>query len=130
MYTRGSLEEHLSDAPQNRDLRRPANVRPRRFPAMASKWGTFVPGIYGNHPLMGKELANLPSFIGIAPYLDGERLDLEHGEILQHRRALDLHSAVLSRQIRWRTAAATGRRSSSSASPAPHGLTCTSSARP
>ncbi|MBK8020631.1 MAG: glycoside hydrolase family 65 protein [Chloroflexi bacterium] len=104
LHTRGSLEEHLSDAPQNVTyLRRPANVTSEAFPTMASKWGTFVPGIYGNHPLMGKELANLPLFIGIAPYLDGERLDLEHGNILQHRRALDLHSAVLSRQIRWRT---------------------------
>ncbi|MBL8131725.1 MAG: glycoside hydrolase family 65 protein [Anaerolineae bacterium] len=104
LHTRGSLEEHLSGAPQNVTyLRRPANVTAEQFPQMKSKWGTFVPGIYGNHPLMGKEMANLPSFLGIAPFIDGERLELETSAIIIHRRALDLRTAVLSRIVRWRT---------------------------
>lgn len=104
LHTRGSLEEHLSDAPQNVTyLRRPTNVTAEQFPQMKSKWGTFVPGIYGNHPLMGKEMANLPSFLGIAPCIDGEYLDLETCVIISHRRALDLRTAVLSRAVRWHT---------------------------
>lgn len=104
LHTRGSLEEHFPDAPQNLSyLRRPTNVTAEKFPEMKSKWCTFVPGVYGSHPLMGKEMANLPAFLEIVPFIDGERLDLERCEILSHHRALDLHTTVLARRIVWRT---------------------------
>ncbi len=105
LHVRGSLEEHLSDAPQNLTyLRRPTNVTAEQFPALKAKWGTFVPGVYGEHPLMGKEMANLPAFLEIVPYIDGERLDLSHCAIISHRRALNLRTAILTRTLRWRTA--------------------------
>jgi trehalose/maltose hydrolase-like predicted phosphorylase len=74
-----------------------------KFPEMTSKWGTFVLGVFGQHPLMGKEMANLPSFLEIVPFIDGERLDMKRGDIRLHRRSLNLHTAVLSRQIVWHT---------------------------
>jgi len=104
LHVRGSLEEHLSDAAQDVTyLRRPANVTSEQFPTMKAKWGTFVPGIYGQHPLMGKELANLPWFMQIVPVVDGERLDMEISAISRHRRALNLRNAVLTRTFHWRT---------------------------
>ena len=104
LHVRGALEEHLTDAPQDVTyLRRPANVTSEQFPEMKSKWGTFIPGIYGNHPLMGKELANLPHFLGITPFVDGEKLDMERSRVEAYRRALDFHTATLTRALRWLT---------------------------
>lgn len=104
LHVRGSLEEHLSNAPQNLTyLRRPANVTAEQFPSLKAKWGTFIPGVYGEHPLMGKEMANLPAFLEIAPAIDGERLDVSRSTILSQRRALNLQTAVLARTLRWRT---------------------------
>ena len=108
LHVRGSLEEHLSDAPQNQSyMRRPANVTAEQFPDMRSKWGTFVPGIYGNHPLMGKEMANLPCFLQIVPSVDGERLDIRQSALLHHQRALNLKTALLSRSLTWHTQSGT-----------------------
>jgi kojibiose phosphorylase len=106
LHVRGSLEEHLHDAPQHVTyLRKPANVTAERFPDMKVKWGTFVPGIYGQHPLMGKEMANLPSFISLVPSVAGEKLDMETSRISGYERRLDLRTATLTRRLRWHTAA-------------------------
>lgn len=106
LHVRGSLEEHLHDAPQNVTyLRKPANVTAERFPDMKVKWGTFVPGIYGQHPLMGKEMANLPSFISLVPSVAGEKLDMETSRISGYERRLDLRTATLTRRLCWHTAA-------------------------
>lgn len=102
LHVRGSLEEHLHDAPQDVTyLRRPANVSAEAFPEMKVKWGTFVPGIYGLHPLLGREMANLPSFLSLTPHVDGEKLDLERSRVERYRRVLDLRSATLRRELRW-----------------------------
>ncbi len=106
LHVRGSLEEHLHDAPQDVTyLRKPANVTAERFPDMKVKWGTFVPGIYGRHPLMGKEMANLPSFLSLAPSVAGEKLDMEASRISGYERTLHLREATLTRQLRWHTRA-------------------------
>ncbi len=104
LHIRGSFEEGLADAPQNQTyLRRPANVTAEQFPQMRVKWGTFVPGIYGNHPLMGKELANLPYFLDLTPSIDGEQLDIERSQIEEYRRTLSFYDAMLTRTFRWVT---------------------------
>ena len=106
MHVRGSLEEHLSDAPQNRRyMRRPADVTSETFPDRKAKWGTYVPGIYGPHPSLNTELINLPWFLGLAPEVEGERLDMQRSHTESYRRSLDLRRAVLRRDLRWRTAA-------------------------
>ncbi len=104
LHVRGSLEEHLSDCPQNIDrLRKPTNVTAERFPETKSKWGTYVPGIYGPHPLLNWELINLPWFLGIALYVDGEKLDMELGCIRDYKRELCLRTATLTRGLTWCT---------------------------
>ena len=104
LHVRGSFEEGLVSAPQNVTyLRRPTNVTAEKFPEMKSKWGTFVPGIYGVHPLMGKELANLPYFLDLTPTVDGERLDMECCRVEDYQRALSFQTATLTRAFRWLT---------------------------
>lgn len=104
LHVRGSLEEHLSDAPQNVSYTRmPANVTSEKFRDTKSKWGTYVPGIFGKHPLLNNEMINLPYFLGMTPIVDGERLDVEKCQIEDYRRELWLDTATLIRTLRWRT---------------------------
>lgn len=106
MHVRGSLEEHLADAPQNLSyMRRPANVTSETFPYMPVKWGVFAPGIYGLHPLMGKELANLPSFLSLVPAINGEKLDMQRSRTDSYRRVLHFKTATLTRSLNWQTKA-------------------------
>jgi trehalose/maltose hydrolase-like predicted phosphorylase len=104
LHVRGSLEEHLSDAPQNLEYTRlPTNVTSERFPESKAKWGTYVPGVFGKHPLLNAEMINLPWFLGLTPTVDGEQLDIEKCQIEEYRRQLRLDTATLSRRLRWRT---------------------------
>ena len=106
LHVRGSFEEHLHDAPQDVIyLRKPANVTAERFPDMKVKWGTFVPGIYGVHPLMGKEMANLPYFLSLMPSVASEKLDVEASHISNYERVLHLRDGTLTRNLRWQTLA-------------------------
>ena len=106
LHVRGSLEEHLDGAPQNAfPLRMPESVTSEKFVNIKAKWGTYVPGVFGNHPLLNREMINLPFFLGLAPYVDGERLDMERSTIEAYRRELHLRSATLRRSLRWRTRA-------------------------
>ena len=76
LHVRGSLEEHLLDDPQNLAYTRmPASVTAEKLPAGKLKWGTYVPGVFGKHPLLNNEMINLPFFIGMAPRVAGEKLD-------------------------------------------------------
>src|SRR5690606_5870082 len=96
LHIRGSLEEHLSGSPQNETYwRLPGNVTSETFRAGLSEWGMFVPGLYGRHPLLGNQMINLPWSLGVAPIVDGERLDLVDAEIVAHDRILDMASACL-----------------------------------
>ena len=104
LHVRGSLEEHLRDAPQNtRYLRAPANVTAEKFSNRGAKWGTYVPGLFGHHPLLNREMVNLPWFLGLAPIVDGERLDLIHSTSRDYRRELNLRTATLRRTFTWQT---------------------------
>jgi kojibiose phosphorylase len=104
LHIRGSLEEPVAGAPQNEEYDRvPANVTSEVMRHPVSKWGTYVPGVYGRHPVLGLQLINLPWFLWLVPKVDGERLDVERCEILEHHRQLDLRNAILSRSLRWRT---------------------------
>lgn len=104
MHIRGSLEEHLQDAPQNITYhRKPANVTAEEFPAAKAKWGTYVPGVFGPHPHLGQEMINLPFFLGLTPFIGGEKLDMEASLISEYRRELLLYTAVLRRSLKWVT---------------------------
>jgi kojibiose phosphorylase len=106
LHLRGSLEEHLEDAPQNTaPMRMPDSVTSEKFATIKAKWGTYVPGLFGRHPFLNREMINLPFFLDLAPHVAGERLDVEHGAIEAYRRTLDLRRATLRRTLRWRTRA-------------------------
>ena len=102
LHIRGSLEEHLSNAPQNIPyMRMPGNVSAEKFGGVCAKWGTYVPGVFGKHPLLNREMVNLPWFLDLAPVSGGERLDMRTSRIRDYRRELDLRTATLSRSLTW-----------------------------
>jgi trehalose/maltose hydrolase-like predicted phosphorylase len=104
LHVRGSLEEGLSDKPQNLAFTRvPANVTNEKFRETKAKWGTYVPGVFGSHPLLNREMVNLPWFLDLAPEVDGEKLDVERGRVEACRRELRMREATLWRRLRWHT---------------------------
>jgi kojibiose phosphorylase len=106
LHVRGSLEEHLEGAPQNAaPVRMPESVTAEKFSELKAKWGAYVPGLFGRHPFLNREMINLPFFLDLAPHVDGERLDMERSTIEAYRRVLDLRAATLRRSLRWRTRA-------------------------
>ena len=106
LHTRGSLEEHLHNDPQNSSfLRMPANVTAEKPREAKAKWGTYVPGLFGPHPMLNHEMVNLPWFLDLAPSVAGEKLDMEASRIDGYRRWLDLRTATLYREFTWTTRA-------------------------
>lgn len=105
LHVRGSVEEHFANAPQNMEyIRDPLTGSGEPFRRAVAQWGTYIPGVYGHHPLLNTELINLPYFLGLAPIIDGERLDGRTSDIEAWRRVLRLDTASLHRTVRWRTA--------------------------
>ena len=104
LHVRGSLEEPVAGAPQNTDpLRGPANVSAEHFTPSPVKWGTFVPGVFAEHPLLGHELVNLPFFLGWTLQVGEEVFDITASTVEAHARALDLRDGMLRRTVRWQT---------------------------
>lgn len=104
LHVRGSIEEHFEDTPQNLTFTRmPVNVTSEKFPETKAKWGTYVPGVYGKHPLLNWELINLPWFLEIIPTVGGERLDMDKSRISGYSRQLDLATGTLTRSFTWHT---------------------------
>ena len=67
-----------------------------------SQPATFAAGVYANDPAseLGPALAVLPDWPHLEITVDGERLSMESGRIIEHRRMLDLRQGVLWRE--WR----------------------------
>ncbi len=70
-----------------------------RYPG--ERRATFVHGVFDDVPLVYTELANAPDWLPLDIYLDGEKFSLDHGRLLSFERALDLHSALLTRRVKW-----------------------------
>lgn len=99
---RGSFEEELSGAAQNdRYWRMPANVTLEKSMHPKSKWGVYVPGIVGSHPLLNEEMVNLPYILGLNIYVDNNRFDMEKSVYDNYNRELDLKTGVLLRKVTW-----------------------------
>ena len=105
LHIRGCLEEHLNNCPQN-------NVSPRELNWNLSgenrkeglaKWGTYVPGVFAEHPIFKNELVNLPWFLGLIPIVNGEKLDMELSKVENYQRVLNLRNATLKRSLKWLT---------------------------
>lgn len=104
LHVRGSLEEPL-DADRQREAytRQPANVTGETFRPTVSKWGTYVPGLFGRHPLLNNQMINLPWFLGIEVLIDGARFSAESaGESFSQQRTLHLDRATLVREVELR----------------------------
>lgn len=99
---RGSFEEDLSGAAQNeRYWRMPANVTLEKPMHPKSKWGVYVPGVVGNHPILNEEMVNLPYILGLNIYIDDNRFDMEKSIYDKYNRELDLKTGILTRKVRW-----------------------------
>lgn len=104
LQIRGSLEEHLDGAPQNRAYdRKPAAVTAERFPDLPARWGAYVPGLFAPHPLLNDEMVNLPWFLDLSPFVGDEKLDMVSSRIEGYERWLDMRAATLNRTVTWRT---------------------------
>ncbi|GEM_PF-4072908 len=74
LHIRGSFEETLGNSPQNIEYNRSAdNVSAEKFVKQSTKWGTYIPGIYGPVPVYVSEITNMPYCLGIDLYVGEER---------------------------------------------------------
>ena len=64
---------------------------------------TFLHGVFDDVPVFFTELANVPDWMELEICLAGERFGLDHGMLLSFERRLDLKTATLCRQVRWRS---------------------------
>ena len=105
MTTRSSFEEGFYDDEQNISYNRLAmNVSLEVVPTKKSRWGTFIQRVQGQHPFWNKGIINLPYYLGLEIYADGEKLNMENGRIIGYKRWLDMKTATLYRTFVWETA--------------------------
>ncbi len=66
---------------------------------------TFIHGVFDDMPISFTELANVPDWINLEVFMEGEQFSLAEpgGEILAYHRQLDLRIGILSRQVTWRS---------------------------
>jgi trehalose/maltose hydrolase-like predicted phosphorylase len=64
---------------------------------------TFMHGVFDDVPIVFTELVNAPDWLELEIYLDGEHFRLFEGELLSFTRTLDLYTATLTRNLRWRS---------------------------
>jgi trehalose/maltose hydrolase-like predicted phosphorylase len=62
---------------------------------------TLIYGVFDTIPVAKEELANVPDWLLIKLFVNGERFRLDEGRILDFQRTLDVHTGVLSRTVRW-----------------------------
>ena len=102
LQVRGSLEEPLGGAPQNRVVN-PLDPGRSRREEIPVKWGTYAPGLLGQTPTLRRQMVNLPFFLELSVTAGDETLDMRSADVADCRRELDLRRAVLTRSLRWRT---------------------------
>ncbi|MBQ9994400.1 MAG: glycoside hydrolase family 65 protein, partial [Clostridia bacterium] len=104
MTTRSSFDEGFSDDEQNIEYDRiPGNVSLEVIPCKKSRWGTFIQRVQGRHPFWRIGIVNLPYYLGLEVYADGEKLDMETSNISGYCRFLDMKTATLYRTFVWET---------------------------
>jgi trehalose/maltose hydrolase-like predicted phosphorylase len=79
--TRGTFEEHYFGA----------------SPA------TLLYGVFDEIPIGKEELANVPDWLPIQLFVNGERFHLTRSTVLGYQRTLDLQRGVLSRTVQWQS---------------------------
>ncbi|KAA0214522.1 MAG: glycoside hydrolase family 65 protein [Leptolyngbya sp. PLA3] len=76
VHVRGSYEQPVPGEVQDAAYqRRAANVTSEKFRERVSKWGCYVPGVFGPHPTLNAELVNLPWPLELRVAVDGVELE-------------------------------------------------------
>ena len=68
---------------------------PKAMPA------TLLYGVFDDIPIGKEELANVPNWLPLKLFVNGERFRLDRGTILEYHRTLDMQNGILSRFVRW-----------------------------
>lgn len=63
--------------------------------------GTLLWGVFDKIPVGKEELANVPDWLIIKLFVNGERFRLDRGKILEYQRTLDMQHGILRRTVRW-----------------------------
>lgn len=66
---------------------------------------TFVHGIFDDMPISFTEIANVPDWMALEIFLNGQRFRLDEGTVLDFERSLDLRSGLLTRLVCWESPA-------------------------
>lgn len=104
LNARASFEEDIpGESQQEKYWRLPANVTLEQIRNPISKWGIYVPGIYGVHPILGEEIVNLPYLLGINLYIGKEHFNMDQSCYFGYLRTLNLKNGVLERSLTWET---------------------------
>ena len=67
--------------------------------------GTLLWGVFDKISVGKEELANVPDWLIIKLFVNGERFRLDRGKILDYRRTLDIQHGILRRTVRWESPA-------------------------
>jgi trehalose/maltose hydrolase-like predicted phosphorylase len=62
---------------------------------------TLLFGVFDPIPVGKEELANVPDWLPIQVFINGERFRLDRGTILEYQRDLDIRQGLLQRTVRW-----------------------------
>ncbi|MCH4890136.1 glycoside hydrolase family 65 protein [Acidaminobacter sp. JC074] len=92
---RASFEEDYIEGQDDLYWRMPANVTVEKKRHTEGKFGTYIPLIVGNHPILREEMINLPYFLGMNFYVDGCKFHINHAR--NHHRKLDLKDGLITR---------------------------------
>ncbi|HLJ33613.1 MAG TPA: hypothetical protein VKU38_08180, partial [Ktedonobacteraceae bacterium] len=66
---------------------------------------TLLFGVFDRIEVGRAELANVPDWLPIMLFVNGERFRLDRGKILGYERNLDMYNGVLTRTVRWESPA-------------------------
>jgi trehalose/maltose hydrolase-like predicted phosphorylase len=67
--------------------------------------GTLLWGVFDKISVGKEELANVPDWLIIKLFVNGERFRLDRGKILDYQRTLDMQHGILRRTVRWESPA-------------------------
>jgi kojibiose phosphorylase len=62
---------------------------------------TLLFGVFDDIPVAKEELANIPDWLPITLFINGERFRLDRGKILDYQRTLDVQQGLLRRTVYW-----------------------------
>lgn len=67
--------------------------------------GTLLWGVFDKISVGKEELANVPDWLIIKLFVNGERFRLDRGKILDYQRTLDIQHGILRRTVQWESPA-------------------------